>query len=124
MNVTSHQVIERLGQTNTTELHRLRQIMGIEGQGSGRYLVYEPRMADVLVTIRTAMLAFSQMTKPGDRRSTMSWEVYREIGHQLLLRDRAILSLDVVTITVDLVITDWSTIPTGEKQPMSSTGAS
>ena len=111
MIVTSRQVMIR-AKCNETELKRLREIMNVPSHGSGNRLDYDPRMADVFVTLWTAMLDLGRLNGTPEQRMGLSWGAYARIGQCLLTRDRAVLEAGLVRVEVRIVTTDWSRIPT------------
>jgi len=118
MMVTSRQVMTRAN-CNETELKRLRQIMNVPSRGSGNRLDYDQRMADVFVTLWTAMLDMGRInthTTAGHRMG-LSWGAYARIGQRLLTQDRAVLEAGLVRVEVRIVTTDWSRISTVHKVP-------
>ena len=116
MMVTSRQVMTRAN-CNETELKRLREIMNVPSRGSGNRLDYDQRMADVFVTLWTAMLDFGRINIGTGQRMGLSWGAYARIGQRLLTQDRAVLEAGLVRVEVRIVTTDWSRIPTVHKVP-------
>lgn len=115
MIVTSRQVMTRTN-CNNTELKRLREIMNVPSYGSGNRLDYDQRMADVFVTLWTAMLDFGRInTHTAGHRMGLSWGAYARIGQRLLTQDRAVIEAGLVRVEVRIVTTDWSRISTLHK---------
>lgn len=96
---------------NETELKRLREIMNVPSLGSGNRLDYDQRMADVFVTLWTAMLDFGRVNGNPEHRMGLSWVAYACIGQRLLTQDRAVLEAGLVRVEVRILTTDWSLIP-------------
>ena len=112
MTVSSAQLMQRLGIVNAAETFRLRDIVGIEGRGSGHRMEYDERVADVMVTIWTAMLDIGLLNgqPKGQRTAGLSHKMYRKLAERPMTDDWASLECGVVAIQVDIVKTDWSTV--------------